>query len=397
MFDTLKGTADTVIELSNICFMGSTVVSGSAVCIVVETGKKTYLGNIASKLNVPKETTNFEIGIKKITGLLIKYMAVIVCAVFLINGLVKKDWIQALMFSISVAVGITPGMLSMIVNVNLSKGAKFLSKKKTLVKNMNSMKALQKALEYEEKRQKEILESGGKVLQETRRWDEEKGITVSMRSKELAHDYRYFPEPDLALVLIDRKWVSDIETSIPELADKKRLRFLKQYSLPEYDAMVLTSSKALSEFFEKCVGEYRNPKTVSNWMMGELLRLINEKGLGIEEIKFPPSYLAALLKLVENSTISGTAAKTVFEAMFDSGREPSTLIKELGLEQIEDEDAILEIVRKVLKESTEAIADYRAGKDRALGFLVGQTMKASKGKGNPKVISRLIKSELDRT
>lgn len=267
---------------------------------------------------------------------------------------------------------------------------------KAEVKNMNSMKALQKALEYEEKRQTEVLVNGGKVIQETRRWDDGKGVTIPMRSKELAHDYRYFPEPDIVPVVVIKEWIEDIKGTIPELPDEKKKRFLREYSLPEYDAMVLTSSKALSEFFEKCVMECNNPKAVSNWVMGELLRILNERSLSIEEVKFPPAYLAELQKLVDNSTISGTAAKTVFKSMFESGKEPRALVKELGLEQVSDENAIMEIVRKVLEENPKSIEDYKNGKDRAVGFLVGQTMKASKGKGNPQIINKLLKSEIDR-
>ncbi|MGE5632762.1 MAG: Asp-tRNA(Asn)/Glu-tRNA(Gln) amidotransferase subunit GatB [Caulobacteraceae bacterium] len=267
---------------------------------------------------------------------------------------------------------------------------------KAEIKNMNSMKALQKALEYEEKRQSELLDKGGKVGQETRRWDDIKEITVSMRSKELAHDYRYFPEPDLVPIIVDNRWVNEIRTTIPELPEEKEARFIKEYRLPAYDAKLLTSSRALAGFFEECTKEYSNPKAVSNWIMGELLRILNDRGQSIENVKFTPLNLAELLKLVEKSTISGTAAKKVFEAMFDSGKDPKALVRELGLEQISDENAIMEIVRKVIGDNPKSVEDYRAGKDKAVGFLVGQAMKASNGKGNPRIINKLLMEQLSK-
>lgn len=267
---------------------------------------------------------------------------------------------------------------------------------KVELKNMNSIKAMEKALEYEQIRQSEILDKGGKIIQETRRWDEIKGMSISMRSKELAHDYRYFPEPDLVPIVIDISWKEKIESSIPELPCEKEKRFMKKYGLTAYDSMVLTSSQAIADFYEECLKGYNNPKTVSNWVMGELLRLLNEKGLSIEHIKFSPSYLAELLRLIENSTISGTAAKKVFEAMFDNGKEPRLLVKELGLEQISDEDVISEIVRKVIKDNPKSVEDYMSGKDKAIGFLIGQTMKASRGKGNPKIVNKIINNILKK-
>lgn len=267
---------------------------------------------------------------------------------------------------------------------------------KAEIKNMNSIKALQKALEYEQDRQAGLLDKGEKVMQETRRWDDDKNISISMRNKELAHDYRYFPEPDLAPLVVDMGLIEKIRATIPELPHEKERRFIKEYGLPDYDAMVLTASKALAEFFEECLVGYNNPKAVSNWVMGELLRLLNDKKLDIEYVKFPPTYLTELLKLVEDSTISGTAAKQVFEAMFESGKEPKVLVKEMGLEQINDEDAIFGIVRQIIEENPKSVEDYKEGKDRAMGFMVGQTMKASKGKGNPQVISKIIKNIIDR-
>lgn len=267
---------------------------------------------------------------------------------------------------------------------------------KTELKNMNSIKAIEKALEYEQTRQAEILDKGERIIQETRRWDENKGMSISMRSKELAHDYRYFPEPDLVPIVIDISQIEKIKSTIPELPYDKEKRFIKEYGLPAYDSMVLTDSKAIADFYEECLKGYNKPKTVSNWVTGELLRILNEKGLSLKNIKFPPSYLVDLLKLVDNSTISGTAAKHVFEVMFENGKEPKVLVKELELEQINDEDAILEIVRKVVKDNPKSVEDYKAGKDRAIGFLIGQTMKASKGKGNPNIIKKIINNVLKK-
>jgi aspartyl-tRNA(Asn)/glutamyl-tRNA(Gln) amidotransferase subunit B len=266
---------------------------------------------------------------------------------------------------------------------------------KAEVKNMNSIKALQKALEFEQSRQAGLLDKGEKVVQETRRWDEGRNITISMRSKELVHDYRYFPEPDLVPLVVSMDLIEKVRATIPELPHDKEKRYISEYGLPAYDAKVLTASKALGNFYEECLAEYNNPKAVSNWVMVELLRILNDKGLSIENVKFPPIYLAELLKLVEDSTISGTAAKQVFEAMFENGKAPKLLVKEMRLEQINDEDAIFGIIRKVIEENPKSVEDYKAGKDRAMDFLVGQTMKASKGKGNPQIINKIIKTVLD--
>lgn len=287
------------------------------------------------------------------------------------------------------------GSLRCDANISLRHEGEIELGTKVEIKNMNSIKAIEKALEYEQNRQAKILDEGGKVIRETRRWDDEKSMSISMRSKELAHDYRYFPEPDLVPIVISMNFIEKIRATIPELPHEKERRFIKDYRLPAYDAMVLTSSKALAEFYEECLREYSNPKAISNWVMGELLRILNDKGLSIEHVKFPPLHLTKLLKLVENSTISGTAAKQVFEVMFENGKEPETLVKELELEQISDEDAILKIVRKVVKDNPKSIEDYKAGKDKAMSFLVGQTMKASKGKGNPQLINKILKEVLD--
>ena len=258
------------------------------------------------------------------------------------------------------------------------------------VKNMNSMKAIQKAMEFEEIRQAEVLDNGELVIQETRRWDDGKNVTVSMRSKELAHDYRYFPEPDLVPIVIEEDWIEEIRMTLPELAEARMKRFVSEYEIPEYDAGVLTLTKAMAEFYENCVKEYTIPKTVSNWVMGDISRILKEKDMEIVDITFSSHQLASMLKMIEKGTISGSAAKTVLEKLFETGKDPEILVKEMGLEQISDETAISVIIRQVIMDNPKSIEDFKGGKDRAVGFLVGQTMKASKGKGNPGVINKLL-------
>lgn len=263
------------------------------------------------------------------------------------------------------------------------------------VKNMNSMRSIQRAMEFEEVRQAEILDRGELVIQETRRWDDSNGITVSMRSKELAHDYRYFPEPDLVPILIEKEWIEQVRETLPELPTARMNRFVQEFGIPEYDAMVLTLTKPMADFYEGCVKEYRNPKLVSNWVMGDVSRILKEMNLEIKEIPFSAHQLASMLSLVEKGTISGSAAKSVLEKLFETGKDPELLVKEMGLEQISDEGAIGEIIRQVIVDNPKSLEDFRNGKDRAIGFFVGQTMKASKGKGNPGVINKLLKEILE--
>jgi len=265
---------------------------------------------------------------------------------------------------------------------------------KTEIKNMNSFKALQKALTYEVERQIEVVEDGGRIIQETRTWDEGKGVTLSMRSKEYAHDYRYLPDPDLVPMVIDREWVDEIKRSLPELPDDRKERYVGEFGLPAYDAMVLTNTKELADYFEACVSTYSNPKTVSNWVMGDLSRLLNANNTDITDCPIKPEQLAAMLQLLEKGTISGKIAKTVFEEMFASGKDAETIVKEKGLVQISDEGAIAAIVDEVIANNQKSVEDFRAGKDRALGFLVGQVMKASRGKANPEMVNKLLKERL---
>nr|WP_094546677.1 Asp-tRNA(Asn)/Glu-tRNA(Gln) amidotransferase subunit GatB [Petroclostridium xylanilyticum] len=266
---------------------------------------------------------------------------------------------------------------------------------RTEMKNVNSFRAAVRAMEYEAKRQIEVIESGGQVEQETRRWDDVKGVSYAMRSKEEAHDYRYFPEPDLVPIVIDEEWIEEIRKTIPELPNAKRGRYVQEYCLPEYDAAIITSSKTLAQFFEQCVGQGANPKTVSNWFMGDLMRILKDRDMEPEEIPFPAEHIAKLIALIEKGTISGTIAKKVLESMFEEVKDPEVIVKEKGLVQISDESQLAEIVKKVLEDNPQSVADYKAGKEKALGFLVGQAMKASRGKANPQMLNKMLKEMLD--
>ncbi len=267
---------------------------------------------------------------------------------------------------------------------------------KTEIKNMNSFKALQRALEYEIERQMQVLSEGGSIVQETRTWDDAKGITLSMRSKEHAHDYRYFPDPDLTPIIIDPQWIKDIKTSLPEMPDERMERYIKDFGLSEYDASVITSSKDLADYFEECLSSgYPNIKAVSNWLMGDLLRLLNAKGLEINECLIKPGQLLSMLKMIDNGTISGKIAKSIFEEMFESGNDPDSIVKEKGLVQISDEGAISALVEEVLVANPKVVQDFRSGKENAIGFLVGQVMKASKGKANPAMVNKMLRDKIN--
>lgn len=265
---------------------------------------------------------------------------------------------------------------------------------KTEIKNMNSFKALQRALHYEIERQTEVLEEGGRIVQETRSWDEARGITLSMRSKEQAHDYRYFPDPDLVPMVIDRQWVKRIKESLPELPDQRKARYVSEYGLPEYDAAVITSTKELADYFEECLKEYPNAKAVGNWVMGDLSRLLNAGGMEIGQCRIRPGQLAEMLRLMDKGTISGKIAKAVFEDMFQTGRDPEEIVREKGLVQISDEGAIAAVVDDVLAANPKVVDDLRAGKDKALGFLVGQVMKVTRGKANPEMANKMLKERI---
>jgi aspartyl-tRNA(Asn)/glutamyl-tRNA(Gln) amidotransferase subunit B len=267
---------------------------------------------------------------------------------------------------------------------------------KVEVKNMNSFKAVYQALEYESRRQQELLEEGGETVQETRGWIEEKGITVTQRTKEYADDYRYFPEPDLPPLVLDRTRIEEIRARLPELPEARRDRFMAQYGLPLYDTNILTSSRALADYFENCV-KLMSPgkaKMISNWLLGDFSRLLNATNTGIENVKISPKRLAEMLGLVDNGTISGPAAKAVLEEMFRSGKGASEIITERKLGQISDTGEIREVVKQVLANNTGAVVDYASGKQQALTFIIGQVMKVTRGRANPGMVREIIIQEL---
>ena len=287
------------------------------------------------------------------------------------------------------------GSLRCDANISLRPAGSSKLGTKTEIKNMNSYRSLQRALEYEIERQREVLEEGGTIIQETRGWDEEKGITSSMRSKEEADDYRYFPDPDLPPIVLEPAWVEEIRASLPELPDAKKDRLVVELGLSEYDADIITGSRALADFFDKTVSLFNEPKTVANWVMGEYLRLLKAEGTEVQESKVNPEKMAALLKSQAAGKISGKMAKAVFEEMFMTGKDPEKIIKEKGLVQISDTGALGEIVEKVLAANPQSVADYQAGKEKAIGFLVGQVMKETKGQANPGVVNKLLKEKLN--
>jgi len=280
------------------------------------------------------------------------------------------------------------------ISIRPSNSKKLLPKVE--VKNMNSFKAVYQALGYEAKRQGKVLEEGGELVQETRGWIDESDITVTQRTKEYADDYRYFPEPDLPPLVLDRAWIEEIRAKLPELPEARRDRFITQYGLPLYDANILTSSRAMADYFENCV-KLMNPgkaKIVSNWLLGDFSRLLHTTNTEIENVKISPKHLAEMLGLVDNGTISGPAAKAVFEEMFRSGKGASEIITEKKLSQISDAGEIREVVKQVLANNTGAVADYTFGKQQALTFIIGQVMKATRGRANPGVVREITIQEL---
>ena len=264
------------------------------------------------------------------------------------------------------------------------------------LKNINSFRFVQKAIEYEVKRQKALIMDGGKVVQETRLWDTQKGITVSMRGKEEAHDYRYFPDPDLVPIEIDKDWIEKIRKTLPELPSDKVKRFVADYGIPEYDAEVLSISRALANYYEETARISGQPKAASNWIMGDLLRFLKEDDREIEESSVTPTHIAEMIKLIDNGTISGKIAKTVMEEMYKTGKMPDDVVKEKGLIQVTDTGAIEKVIDEVLAENADSVAAYRSGKDKLFGFFVGQVMKKSQGKANPAVLNDLLKKKLGK-
>jgi len=262
------------------------------------------------------------------------------------------------------------------------------------LKNINSFRFVKQAIEYEIERQADILDEGGKVVQETRLFDPASGTTRSMRGKEEAHDYRYFPDPDLVPIVVAEDWIEAVRKALPELPDAKRKRYQEELGLPEYDAEVLAASRDIADYFDACVALYPQAKPVSNWVMGELLRALKEDNREIADCPVTPALLAGMLKLVENGTISGKIAKTVFDEMYKTGKEPAKIVEEKGLVQVSDTGAIEKIIDEVLAADPDKVADYRGGKEKLYGFFVGQIMKASKGKANPALVNEILLTKL---
>jgi aspartyl-tRNA(Asn)/glutamyl-tRNA(Gln) amidotransferase subunit B len=285
---------------------------------------------------------------------------------------------------------------SLRADVNLSirpKGQKEFGTR-TEMKNLNSFKGISRAIESEIKRQIRLIEDGEEIIQETRRWDDVKGRSYSMRSKEEAHDYRYFPEPDLVPVIIDDDWLESIKNTMPELPQQRKHKYMEKYNLPEYDASILTSSKDISDFFDRAIKGTDNIKAISNWMMVELMRFINEKEIEPSDIPIKPDDLSMLINLIDDGEISGKIAKKVFSIMFDTGKSPEMIVKEEGLEVVSNTDELSAIVQKVIDSNEKSVNDYKAGKGKALGFLMGQIMKETKGAANPQIVNQMLRDRL---
>ena len=285
---------------------------------------------------------------------------------------------------------------SMRADVNLSvreAGAEQFGTR-TEMKNLNSFKAIARAIEGERKRQIELIEEGRKVIQETRRWDDNKEYSYAMRSKEDAKDYRYFPDPDLPPIYISDEWIQRVKAAQPEFRTQKAKRYKEEFDIPDYDIEILTSSKRLADLFEETVKLCGQPKKVSNWLMVETLRLLKEKEMEPEDIVFSPAHLAELITLTEEKVINSSVAKDVFGIMFENDTDPRTYVESHGLMSQNDEGALKEIIEKVIAENPQSVEDYRSGKQKAIGFLVGQTMKATQGKAEPGTVNRLLKEAL---
>lgn len=285
----------------------------------------------------------------------------------------------------------------MRADVNLSVreagAAKFGTR--TEMKNLNSFRAITHAIENETERQIDLLEEGKTVVQETRRWDDNKGYSYAMRSKEDAQDYRYFPDPDLMPVHVDDEMIDEIRAKQPEFRSKKMERYKREFDIPEYDIGIITQSKHMADLFEEAAALCGQPKKVSNWLMGETLRLLKEKNEDAEDIRFSPGNLAKLISLVDAKAITGPVAKDVFEKMFEEDIDPEAYVEQHGLKTVNDEGALRQTVERVLAENPQSVADYKGGKQKAIGFLVGQTMKAMKGKADPGLVNQMLREMLE--
>ena len=288
------------------------------------------------------------------------------------------------------------GSLRADVNVSVRKKGEEKFGTRTEMKNMNSFRAIVRAIEYEKDRQIEVLEEGGKIEQETLRWDDINGRTYPMRDKEDAQDYRYFPDPDLVAIRLSDEYVENIRKSLPELPESRRDRYIKEYNLSEKEAKLLTSSKYLSNLFEGALDICGNAKAVANWILSDISRILNEKELEPENIPFTAEQLAKMIELIDKGTISSAIAKKVLTELFENPKDPEEIIKEKGWIQISDEGAIKEVVMKVLENNPQSVADFKGGKDKALGFLVAQAMKERKEKANPQMLNKMFLEELNR-
>ncbi len=287
---------------------------------------------------------------------------------------------------------------SMRADVNLSvreAGATEFGTR-TEMKNLNSFRAIARAIENETERQIDLLEAGKEVIQETRRWDDNKEYSYPMRSKEDAQDYRYFPEPDLVPVIISDEWLSEVKSRQPEFRDEKKARYVSEYKIPEYDADIITLSKKMADIFEAATAICGNPKKVSNWLMVETMRLLKENGMDADDIKFSPENLAKLVKLTDDGVINSSVAKEVFEQIFKEDIDPEKYVEEKGLKMDNDEEGLKATLEEIVANNPQSVSDYKAGKEKAIGFLVGQAMKATKGKANPGIVNKLLKEILDR-
>ena len=287
---------------------------------------------------------------------------------------------------------------SMRADVNLSVreyGAKEFGTR-TEMKNLNSFKAIARAIENERERQIDLIEAGEAVIQETRRWDDTKEYSYAMRSKEDAQDYRYFPDPDLVPNIISDEWMAEVKSKEPEFRDEKMARYISEFNLPEYDADIITLYKPLADLFEAAVQKGSAPKEASNWLMGETMRIVKDKGIEPDQVKLTGENFAKFLKLIENDVINKTVAKEVFEAIFDGGVNPEAYVEEHGLKMDNDTDGLKKIIEEVVANNSKAVADYQGGNKKAIGALVGQTMKATQGKANPQMINKILNEILNK-
>ena len=286
---------------------------------------------------------------------------------------------------------------SMRADVNLSVrevGAKEFGTR-TEMKNLNSFKAIKRAIEGEMERQIDLIEAGEKVVQETRRWDDTKGASYAMRSKEDAQDYRYFPDPDLVPIEISDEWMDKVRAAQPEFRDEKKVRYKEEYDLPDYDIDIITGSKHLADIFEATIALGSEPKEVSNWLMGETIRLVNESEMDIDDVSFKPEHLAKLIEMIKNNEINRSVGKEVFEKVFKEDIDPAAYVEEHGLKSMNDEGALKATIEEIVANNPKSVEDYKAGKKKAIGFLVGQTMKATQGKANPGIVNKILTEILD--